>query len=378
MYLCIVENVLSTYYNKQENSVADVLSNVDNILSTQQATLHHRDATDRKERGVLSFSKREQKNKVVTISRVHFRRFAKDKAFKRAFAFCLCVKSYIPCSVARNFTYKQLSQLAGISIRSCKKRVKEALENGLIEFFGEKGRHVRFKRLKMRGNNIRMDKKFDISSYESTITALNATIVLDVQQSKSFLLQQCLTLEDRNAELKEIKSARKRLERYGAGSREEYADNGCSQDMMCKRYGISKRDIQRAFSYAEKLKVYHRQHRYAVLATFKYKQQANSTLKSLKNNEGEAFVADYYNTQAGKATKNLNRRAKKVFSDGKEKIKRSFVAWDKESQRWCIAFQTTCKYTKRKKQNEWLFGNEVSIEEYTPYREHESEKMLCD
>ena len=326
----------------------------------------HKGTADYQDGSTLSFSnKREQKNKILTINRAMFVKCAEDKSFKRAFAFCMCAKSYIYSSVAKNFKAKQLAQLIGVSERTCRNLIASAIRNGLAETFGERNQHLRFKRLKMDKNNIRLSEKFDLSSYHSTIIALNAATILDIQQRKQFVLQQILTAENPKTSLHKYKSARKTAITQGVHNAMEFADNGCSQDQICRKYHISKRDLQAAIKMAEKKNIFHVHHQYIALAAFDDMNEAKNLMTFIEDGNGEEVLEGFVKESMTNVLRSEGKRAVGRFNRWKEKLKRAKLMFDKHTHQWVIALQTTCEYIKKKVKDTILYSEYLKWEVYT-------------
>lgn len=294
-----------------------------------------------------------------------FEKCAKDKSFKRAFAFCICAKSYIYSSVAKNFKARQLAQLVGVSERTCKKLIASAISHGLAETFGERNKHLRFKRLKMDKNNIRLSAKFDLSSYHSTIIALNAATILDIQQRKQFVLQQILTAENPKTSLHEYKSARKTAITQGVHKAMEFADNGCSQDHICRKYHISKRDLQAAIKMAEKKNIFHVHHQYIALAAFNDMNEAKNLMTFIEDGNGEEVLEGFVKESMTNVLRAEGKRTVGRFHKWKENLRRAKLMFDKHTCQWVIALQTTCEYIKKKVKDTILYSEYLKWEVYT-------------
>lgn len=294
-----------------------------------------------------------------------FEKCSQDKSYKRAFAFCMCAKSYIYSSVAKNFTAKQIANLVGVSERTCKKLIADALRHGLAETFGERNQHLRFKRLKMEKNNIRLAKEFDLSSYHSTIIALNAATILDIQQRKDFVLQQILTAENPKTSLEKYKSARKTAIRQGVHDAMEFADNGCSQDYICRKYHISKRDLQAAIKMADKKDIFHVHHQYIALAVFNDMNEAKNLMTLVEDGNGEDVLEGFVKESMTNVLRAEGKRAVRRFKKWKENLKRAKLIFDMHTLQWVIALQTTCEYIKKKVKDTILYSDYIKWEVYT-------------
>ena len=355
-----------------------ILAYDEQLNHTSLTTLSYKGTADYQDGSTLSFSNnRQQKNKILTISRVMFEKCAEDKSFKRAFAFCMCAKSYIYSSVAKNFKAKQLAQLVGVSERTCRNLIASAIRHGLAETFGERNQHLRFKRLKMDKNNIRLSEKFDLSSYHSTLIALNAATILDIQQRKQFVLQQILTAENPKTSLHKYKSARKTAITQGVHNAREFADNGCSQDQICRKYHISKRDLQAAIKMAEKKNIFHVHHQYISLAAFDDMNEAKNLMTFIEDGNGEEGLEGFVKESMTNVLRAEGKRYVGRFIRWKENLKRAKLMFDMHTLKWVIALQTTCEYIKKKVKDTILYSEYLKWEVYTLPNETRG-AMLCN
>lgn len=336
-----------------------------------KTTLSYKGTADYQDGSTLSFSKknekRKQRNKPTSISRTLFQRFPKDKALKRAIAFSITIKSYIYCGVARNFTYKQLAQLASVSESTARRCIKKLLDEGFAKRIGKNGKHLQFLPIDKRFNNVRLNKRFDFSSFHDTMLGINAATVLEVQQRKEHIVQQALTLNDPKASERKIKTALKVTKRQGLCSASDFSDNGTAQCRICKENNISKSTLQQAIRYAEKHDIYHRNKRFVAISAFKSKLEAMQALRTMKKESDSGWVKDIFLEAARKMKKQYNSAKARIFSTKiAEKVERAFVIFNYEICKWIISFQTTISYDRHKsKDSVFYYMGDTLSEEYS-------------
>ena len=336
------------------------------VSHTPQLTQPYKDTPNQTEESVLSFSPRKQLNKPISISRTLFKKMAQDKALKRAIAFSITIKSYIYCGVASNFKYKQLAQLAGVSESTARRCINKLIETGYAKKIGKYEQHLQFLAVDKPYNNVKLKRKFDFTSFHNTMLGLNAASVIEAQQRKDYVVQQGLKLNDQASDMHQIRRACKVLKRQGLQSGKEFADNGISQDRICKENKISKSSLHQAILYAEHNDIYHRHKQYAVLMAFDSAYEAYGTLSTMKEDASETWVRNIFNGAARKMKKDYNRNKAKIYSlNIKKKAERAFVVFERTFAKYILAFQTAMTYeTKETARERYVYANTVLCQRY--------------
>lgn len=204
----------------------------------------------------------------------------------KAIAMYIYVKHNCPCSVIKDFTYKKLQDITGLSVNTLKKRMHTLKELGLVERTGRTKRNILFKRCRSRYSNICISR-YDMSSVESIEIGLMASLIVEIQNRKAFV-EQCIKKAQRKSfkSLKQFKSAKSSRNKYACGIR-EYHDDGITYDYLAKNLSVGYGTISRIIQYGESQHMFTRERRIVKVGEF---HNANQLLEFSNPNPRNMFA----------------------------------------------------------------------------------------
>lgn len=180
---------------------------------------------------------------------------------RKALELYLFVKHDYQSSTIPNFTYKSLSERAGLCFTSLKKRIETLNEMGLIERVGKNGKHLLFKSTKSKRVNMRIEQ-IDFSSIKSISKGLCALFIVEIQLRKEYIKQLLQTYWAYKKQSKfkcerSYKSIRNEVRKRGLLDT-HFKENGISYKYIAQKIGISFSKVSDTIKYAVKNNILHK------------------------------------------------------------------------------------------------------------------------
>lgn len=181
------------------------------------------------------------------LSKVLFNKYIGDADAVKALALLVFVKENKPTSVFTNYSIADLSSFVGLSKNTTKKRIDKLSEMGLVSRVGKNGKHLLFKRVRMKCANVNVAKirKDNIKNIE---LGLKALLVYEIQRSKDWVKQRVYqaTNPKRGTSLKAVKRAKAFCRKRGIT---KFVDNGISWKTIAERLGCGFATVAKVINY---------------------------------------------------------------------------------------------------------------------------------
>lgn len=189
-----------------------------------------------------------------------------DADFRKALSFAIFIKTIKGTSVVKNWSYKELQRLTGLSNNTCRKRVATLRRYALVTEFSRKGRnYLKFRNLRhdaivtRKGVKRTYDlqnsdiSRLDFSSTKTIELGLRAMFIYETQKRKDWYMQ--ATIEQ--TPLRVLKSIKKKLRGRSISS---ISDNGISYNYIARKTGAGRNTVTRIIKYGEDLKLFTKKH----------------------------------------------------------------------------------------------------------------------
>ena len=200
--------------------------------------------------------------KMNRLSRRLFQYVIGDRKRRRAVAFAILMKNRKPASVVKDWSYKGLARISGVSSGTCKQYVHILMEMGLASMSIHKGhKYLYFDKLKAHkkknrgkvGYHTPKHKDVDLGNYDATSVktiemTLKALAIVEIQRRKDYA-QQCISAKQNPRNLPEYKKAEKICRARGWDS--SFVDNGISFNRIRRQLNCSPNTVSATIKYGE-------------------------------------------------------------------------------------------------------------------------------
>lgn len=183
------------------------------------------------------------------LSRQTFRKVVGNPDYRKAVAFAIFVKAHRPTSVIKDWSYRKLSLLTGLSPNTCKKRIAALESLGLVTREDRGGHaYLRFARLRTRAVLITKKDKtkvwrpkhadiyiggFSGESIKDIEMGLSALVIVEDASRKEYVRQLTVMASSPSkfSRQRKIKKAKEICSKRGYG--EKFQDYGLSYKRIC-------------------------------------------------------------------------------------------------------------------------------------------------
>ena len=183
------------------------------------------------------------------LSKVIYNSNIEDRHAVKALALFVFVKENKPTSVFTDYTITALAKFANLSHNTTRKRIKKLEEMGLVERVGKNGKHLLFKRARVRCANVNLSKikKDNVKTIE---LGLKALLIYEIQRSKEWVRQRVYqaTNPKVGTPLKVVKRAKAFCRKRGIT---QFVDGGLSWKTIAKRLGCGFNKVKEVIEYGE-------------------------------------------------------------------------------------------------------------------------------
>lgn len=233
------------------------------------------------------------------LSKALFNKYIGDADAVKALALLIFVKENKPTSVFTNYSISDLSSFVGLSKNTTKKRIDKLSEMGLVSRIGKNGKHILFKRARMKCANVNVAKirKDNIKNIE---LGLKALLVYEIQRSKDWVKQRVYqaTNPKNGTSLKNIKRARAFCRKRGITN---FVDNGISWKTIAKRLRCGFSKVAEVIEYGQKMGMFvkhcHIRHYYyakGCAGEFVEYSDEKNLFSTLRNNNVYSYSCNTY------------------------------------------------------------------------------------
>lgn len=208
---------------------------------------------------------------LIRLNQKAFRGVVGNRNIRSAVAFAIYLKDKTGCSVVKDWSYRKLSQLTGVSPNTCKKRIQALRELRVIREWEYRGhrylrvlqlraRKVKSKRDPSRFWNCRRTRNIDLTKIDRTSVktierGLMAMLIVDIQTRKDSIHQLvCVARGLAPAKNEnELNKTNKKCSRRGWLN---YLDGGISYKGIARRLKCARKTVSAIISYGEKANMF--------------------------------------------------------------------------------------------------------------------------
>lgn len=236
---------------------------------------------------------------LTRLNHTAFRGIVGKRNLRAAVAFAIYLKDKTGCSVVKDWSYRKLSQLMGVSPNTCKKRIQALRELRVIREWEYRGhrylrvlqlraRKVKSKRDPSRFWNCRRTRNIDLTKIDRTSVktierGLMAMLIVDIQTRKDSIHQLvCVSRgEVEGTSSAKLKKAENKCSRRGWSN---FRDGGLSFNGIARRLQCALKTVSKVISYGETANMF-KANRGKLLFGEELEQFCDKNSRSNKNEE---------------------------------------------------------------------------------------------
>lgn len=244
---------------------------------------------------------------LTRLARHTFNEIIGNPEYRKAVALAIYVKDHKGASVWKDWSYRKIAALCGISPTTCRKRIAILIKLGMVDSFMAKGHtYLRFNRLRQ-GEVVVGDRAFQPRMADVSIKDISHDSIKDIERGLMALLivedirrkdyvRQLITSAHNprpGTSAKRINRARALCSERGYG--ENFVDGGLSYRTIGRKLHCAPNTTKDIIAYGESLELFEASRRDWILWLYAGKDRGKEALKFMDSEDNFSLFATHSN-----------------------------------------------------------------------------------